>query len=75
MRCESEFILETEEPEKIYQALAPELEDEVRRSGIDLVVEENSIRLKIRGEDVVSFRAALNTWIRLAKIAFEMVSI
>jgi Transcription factor Pcc1. len=33
------------------------------------------IRLKIRGEDVVSLRAALNTWIRLVKIAFEMVSL
>jgi len=31
--------------------------------------------LKISGEDVVSLRAALNTWIRLVKIAIEMVSL
>ena len=75
MKGWAEFIFETDEPDKVYQALAPELEDEIHRSNVDLILSDRSITLKIRGEDVVSLRAAVNTWIRLVKIAFEMVSI
>ncbi len=71
----AEFVFETEEPEKVYQALIPELEDECNRSNVDLALCEGFIKLKIEGNDVVSIRAALNTWIRLVKIAFEMVNI
>ena len=71
----AEFVFESEYAPVIYQALAPELEDELHRSNVLLGLEDGSIRLKIRGEDTVSLRAALNTWIRLVKIAFEMVSL
>ena len=75
MKCCAEFVFESTHAGDIYQALAPELEDELHRSSVMLGLEEGSIRLKIRGEDTVSLRAALNTWIRLVKIAFEMVSL
>lgn len=75
MRGCAEFIFETEEATKIYQALTPELEDELARSNVDLALCKDSIQLRIEGNDVVSLRAALNTWIRLIKIAFEMVNI
>jgi KEOPS complex subunit Pcc1 len=75
MRGTAEFVFETEEPLMIYRALAPERDDEVHRSNIDLSLSEGSIRLKIRGDDPASLRAALNTWIRLVKIAFEMVDV
>jgi KEOPS complex subunit Pcc1 len=75
MKCCAEFVFETDQPGRIYEALSPELEDEVHRSAVDLTVEDASVRLKIRGDDVVSIRAALNTWIRLVKIAFEMVNL
>jgi len=71
----AEFVFESEHAPVIYQALLPELEDELHRSSVMLGLEEGSIQLKIRGEDTVSLRAALNTWIRLVKIAFEMVSL
>jgi KEOPS complex subunit Pcc1 len=71
----AEFVFESEHAPVIYQALAPELEDELHRSSVFLGLEDGCIRLKIRGEDTVSLRAALNTWIRLVKIAFEMVSL
>ncbi len=75
MKGSAEFVFETAYPEMIYQALAPEKDDELHRSNVELILGEGSIRLKIRGEDAVSLRAALNTWIRLVKIAFEMVSL
>ena len=70
-----ELLFETEEPEKIYRALTPELEDELHRSSVNLIVCSGYIGLKINGNDVASLRAALNTWVRLIKIAFEMVNI
>jgi KEOPS complex subunit Pcc1 len=71
----AEIVFETAHYKEIYQALAPELSDELHRSNVELDPGAGFIRLKIRGEDVVSLRAALNTWIRLVKIAFEMVSL
>ena len=70
-----ELLFETEEPERIYRALTPELEDELHRSSVNLTVCDDGIGLKINGNDVASLRAALNTWVRLIKIAFEMVNI
>ncbi|OPY52469.1 MAG: Transcription factor Pcc1 [Methanosaeta sp. PtaU1.Bin060] len=75
MKGTAEFVFETKEPLMVYRALAPERDDEVHRSGIDLSLSEGSIGLKIHGDDPASLRAALNTWIRLVKIAFEMVDV
>jgi len=71
----AEFLFESKQAGLIYQALAPEIEDELHRSNVFLGLENGSIRLRVWGEDTVSLRAALNTWIRLINIAFEMVSI
>lgn len=71
----ADLVFEMEDPEKVYQALKPEAEGELHRSNVRLILEENCLRLRIEGSDVVSLRAALNTWIRLIKIATEMVSI
>jgi KEOPS complex subunit Pcc1 len=71
----AEFIFETKAPVMICQALAPEMDDDLHRSNIEMVLRDCSLDLTIRGDDVVSLRAALNTWIRLVKIAFEMVNI
>ena len=75
MKSCAEFVFESGHAREIYQALAPELEDDLHRTSVLLDLQDGSIRLKIRGEDTVSLRAALNTWIRLFKIAFEMVSL
>jgi len=71
----AEIVFETAHYNEIYQALAPELPDELHRSNVELDPGAGFIRLKILGEDAVSLRAALNTWIRLVKIAIEMVSL
>jgi KEOPS complex subunit Pcc1 len=71
----ADFIFEADRPEQIFQALAPELEDELSRSKVRMTLGQDSIRMIIEGDDIVSIRAALNTWIRLIKIAFEMASI
>lgn len=75
MKGWAELVFETPHPREIYHALTPELEDEIHRSKVELVEGPGFVRLKISGEDVVSLRAALNTWIRLVKIAIEMVSL
>lgn len=75
MKCCARFEFESEHSPEIYQALLPEMNDELHRSTVSLELAEGSIGLFIRGEDVVSLRAALNTWIRLVKIAFEMVNL
>jgi KEOPS complex subunit Pcc1 len=78
MKGRAEFFFQVRDPksaENIYRALSPEMEDEIHRSNVDMVLCKDSIRLELKGDDVVSLRAALNTWMRLLKIAFEMVDI
>lgn len=62
-------------PQMVYQALAPEMEDELQRSRASLELGEGYLSLRIEAEDVVSLRAAVNTWLRLVKIAMEMIDI
>jgi KEOPS complex subunit Pcc1 len=71
----AEIELETEKPEVLSQALAPELEDEISRSTVRMESGEGLLRLRIEGNDLASLRAALNTWIRLLNIASEMMRI
>lgn len=71
----AQFVFESEHAKEIYQALEPELDDDLHRSSVSMDLHDGSIWMEIRGEDTVSLRAALNTWIRLVKIAFEMVSL
>jgi KEOPS complex subunit Pcc1 len=70
-----DLVFETEDPERIYEALIPESDDQLPRSRISLEVIQDAIRLRIEGDDIVSIRAALNTWVRLIKIAWEMVNV
>ncbi len=70
-----ELLFEMEEPERIYRALTPELEDELHRSSVNLTFCDDGIGLTMKGSDISSLRAALNTWVRLIKIAYEMVNI
>jgi KEOPS complex subunit Pcc1 len=70
-----DLVFHTEDAVQIFRALSPELDDELQRSKTRLTFDEDSIRLSVKGEDFVSIRAALNTWIRLVRIAFEMASI
>jgi KEOPS complex subunit Pcc1 len=73
MRGRADLVFEVDDPERVYEVLAPEALDQVHRSEIQLETCEGGILLSVESEDVVSLRAALNTWIRLVKIAMEMV--
>ena len=75
MKCCADLVFESSRAGEIYESLKPELDDDLHRSSVTLQAEDGIIRLVIWGEDTVSLRAALNTWIRLVKIAFEMVSL
>ncbi len=78
MKGRAEFIIrakDANDAERIYLALLPEMDDEVHRSNVDMVLVGDSIRLELCGDNVANLRAALNTWMRLLKIAFEMVDI
>ncbi len=58
---------------KAYEALGPELQaTPSERSRIRLGEEGGRLKLFIEAEDVISLRAALNTWLRLIKIAEAM---
>ncbi len=60
---------------KVYEALGPELQaSPSERSRIRLSREGDLLKLFVEAEDVISLRAALNTWLRLIKIAEEMLS-
>ncbi|MGV8125932.1 MAG: KEOPS complex subunit Pcc1 [Methanothrix sp.] len=75
MKCCAKLEFESSRAAEIYESLRPELDDDLQRSSVILQKRDGYIQLKIWGDDTVSLRAALNTWIRLVKIAFEMVSL
>ena len=59
---------------KIHESLKPELQAAPSdRSKIELKTEGGLLKLFIEAEDIISLRAALNTWLRLVKIAEEML--
>jgi KEOPS complex subunit Pcc1 len=73
MKGRADLLFEVDDPERVRLALAPEALDQVQRSEVRLETCKGGLRLSVESEDVVSLRAALNTWIRLVKIAMEMV--
>jgi len=59
--------------QKAFEALKPELQaSPSERSKIELSVDGGLLKLFIEAEDIISLRAALNTWLRLIKITEEM---
>ncbi|MEA3282752.1 MAG: KEOPS complex subunit Pcc1 [Euryarchaeota archaeon] len=59
----------------IYHALLPETLEEFPRSRAALSVGDGMLCIIVDAEDVTALRAALNTWLRLIKVACEMVEI
>lgn len=75
MKGRGDIVFDMEDPGRVLAALAPEAEDRVQRSEITLQTCDEGLLLTIESEDLVSFRAALNTWIRLIDIALDMVKV
>ena len=56
----------------IYEALLPELEEDYQRTKTTLLLKDDVLILNVDANDLVSMRAALNGWLRLIKITYEM---
>lgn len=76
MILESKTIFDTNNSStanNIYRTLEPELETLVsERSSVEILANGTKLELKIRSNDIISMRAALNTWLRLIKISYEV---
>ncbi len=59
----------------IYESLLPELGEDYQRTKSNLKLENNLLILNVEASDIVSMRAALNGWLRLIKITYEMCCI
>lgn len=78
----SELVLETEfqfelgeSAEVVYRSLLPELSEKYQRTSASLGLDGSMLWLRIDADDIVSARAALNTWLRLIKIAHELAGV
>ena len=85
MKVDAEFVLEdeTEIIRTVYESIKEEKENknkyiegkEKRRSFVDVALKGNKISVCVSGDDIVRLRAAANTWLRLLKIAEEMIEV
>jgi KEOPS complex subunit Pcc1 len=71
------FRFSTSHANRIYQALAPELSDDVnpRTASRCRLEGENILVLTIEAQDIAALRAALNMLLRLINVADEMQEI
>jgi len=78
MGIKAEFVLEDEEEtiKTVYESIKEEKENKTRFF-VDVALKEDklSVSVCISGEDIVKVRAAANTWLRLLKVAEEMVEV
>ncbi len=59
----------------VYESLRPELQEiPSERSRVSLELTGEVLRLSVAAEDVVSMRAAVNTWLRLIRISEDMLN-
>lgn len=79
MRIKAEFEFEDDEKtvKTIYESIKAEQEEgaDKRRSFVDLSLNGNTLQVSMHGEDATRLRAVANTWLRLLKVANEMVQV
>lgn len=76
MEVDAEFAFELGKAASLlYKSLYPELGDAYQRTSVELKAEGNVVTLKLIAKDIISMRAALNGWLRLIKVAWEMAEI
>ncbi len=76
MRAEIDLEVGYPDAEIVYRALLPEpLSSPSERSSVRILREGSCLKLTIDAEDLVSLRAAINTWLRLVRIAEEMIDL
>ena len=73
MKFKAEFVFETDDACSIYEAILPEIETPVSDRSITKILNtDSSLTLTVETDDVVSMRSALNTWLRLVQVAYEV---
>jgi KEOPS complex subunit Pcc1 len=71
---ESVFTFTGDDAETVFRSIAPEMESEtLSRSRAECRMSgESRILLRVQASDPSALRAALNMWLRLVNVAFEM---
>jgi tRNA threonylcarbamoyladenosine modification (KEOPS) complex Pcc1 subunit len=79
MKFEADFEFEADEEtvRAIYESIKEEQDrgTNTRRSFVDLALNGTTLRVSLHGEDATKLRAVANTWLRLLKVAAEMVQV
>ena len=84
MEFKAEFELEDEAEivKTIYESIQEEhkaeeaaMDEDKRSSSLEIILDGNKLCVRIGSEDVARLRAAVNTWLRLLKIAAEMTQV
>ena len=52
-------------------ALHPEMDNEVSRTLVEILADEDDLVINIQADDVVALRAALNSFLRWTKLAID----
>jgi KEOPS complex subunit Pcc1 len=81
-KAEFELEDEVEIVKTIYESIQEEqkaeeagMDEDKKSSSIEIIRDGNKLRLRIGSNDVIRLRAAVNTWLRLLKIATEMTQV
>ncbi|HUV80288.1 MAG TPA: KEOPS complex subunit Pcc1 [Candidatus Bathyarchaeia archaeon] len=77
IRAEFEFKDDEEIVKTIYESIKEEREEviDTKRSFVDLALNGNTLSVYMSGDDIIRLRAVANTWLRLLKVADEMVHV
>jgi len=77
IRAEFEFKDEEEIVKTVYESIKEEREEGIdkKRSSVDLALNGDTLSVYMSGDDIIRLRAVANTWLRLLKIADEMVHV
>jgi len=77
IRAEFEFKDEEEIVKTVYESIKEEREEVIdkKRSSVGLALNGDTLSVYMSGDDIIRLRAVANTWLRLLKIADEMVHV
>lgn len=75
--AEFEFEADPETVQTIYRSIKEEQDtgDATRRTAVGLELQGRTLRMSLSEADPTSLRAVANTWLRLVKVAYEMVEV
>ena len=74
MRAEVRIFAE-DQTDLLVSALEPEMDHEVSRATVEIEAHGDELVVRVEAEDVVALRAAINSYLRWAKLATDMIAI